>query len=84
MSSVLPWFFVPEDGVEDGEEFSSDGDESELFRLSGVEEAKIESAQNGIASGGGDGGHIERAAHGCPPAAMSSPTKVNDDSNLQG
>jgi hypothetical protein len=27
----LPWFFVPEDGVEDGEEFSGDGDEGDFF-----------------------------------------------------
>ena len=30
-SSGLPWFFVPQDGVEDGEELAGDGDEGDDF-----------------------------------------------------
>ena len=42
ISSGLPWFFVPDDCVEDGEEFSGDGDEGEFLGFSCCDEALVE------------------------------------------
>src|SRR5258705_4772973 len=49
-SSNLPWAIIPEDGVEDGEEFSGDGDESDHFGLSGRDETLMEGSEKGVAT----------------------------------
>ncbi len=44
-SSGLPWFLVSEDGVEDGEQLSGDGDDRDYFRFAGRHEARKEGFQ---------------------------------------
>src|SRR5580704_7114154 len=55
-SSVFwaPWSFVPQDGVEDGEEFTGRGDGDEHFGLAGVDEALAKGLEDGIVTAGGE------------------------------
>jgi hypothetical protein len=39
VSSDLPWSIVPENGVENSQQLSSDGDEGDHFGLAGGDEA---------------------------------------------
>src|SRR3954453_19178231 len=49
-SSGLPWFFVPEHGVEDGQDFAGDRNEGDHFWFTAVEQAAVEGAQHRIAA----------------------------------
>src|SRR5262249_14721663 len=53
LSSVLPWRFVPDHGVEDDEQFAGDRNESDHLWLSGREKALIEGPQDGVVLLGG-------------------------------
>jgi hypothetical protein len=48
LSSGLPWLFIPEHGVEDGEDLPCDGDENNHFRLPRSEQALIEARRTGL------------------------------------
>ena len=63
MSSVLPWFFVSDDGVEDSEEFSGDRNESCFLRFAGGDEAAIEGFQDGVEPRSDHRRHEQRGAH---------------------
>ena len=76
MSSALPWSIVPDDGVEDGEELSCDGDEGDHFRFAGSDEASVEGLELRITPGGGHGSHEESCPHGAAAAtdeALAAP-----------
>ena len=66
---MLPWGFVSEDGVEDGEELSCCGDEGDHFGFSCSNEALMEGFEKRIAAFGGEGSHEEDGADGRAPAA---------------
>ena len=61
-SSCLPWFSVSEDCVEDGEQLSHDGDQGELFRFAGLDQALVEGLERWVVFGGDEGGHVEGGA----------------------
>src|ERR1700678_3200106 len=65
-SSVFwaPWLFVPQDGVEDGEEFTGGGDGDEHFGLAGVDEALAKGLEGGIVTAGDEACEKEGGAHG--------------------
>ena len=69
VSSGLPWTVVSENGVEDGEELSSDGDESDHLRPTGGDEAIEEGLQHGIVLFGHHCAHEQGGPHGLPAAA---------------
>src|SRR5918912_188485 len=69
LSSGLPWFLVSQDGVEDGEEFAGDRDEGDHFGLAGGAEAVAEDLEDGVVTGGDEGGEEEGAAHAFASAA---------------
>ena len=54
---------VGEEPVEDVEHLAHDGDESDHLRFAGRDEARVVGAQHVVVSGGGDGRHVEDAAH---------------------
>src|SRR3989337_901404 len=54
---------VSEDSVEDRQEFSGDGDQSELWRFSGCGQDFIERLEARGVTNGDEGGDIERVAH---------------------
>src|SRR6516165_7312829 len=68
-SSGFPRFLVPDDGIEDGEELSGDGDGGDDFGFSGVDELLVEGPQGRVEAGGGHGPGKEDGAHGAAPAA---------------
>src|SRR6202050_848040 len=69
-SSVFwaPWLFVPQDGVEDGEEFTGGGDGDEHFGLAGVDEALAKGLEGGIVTAGDEACEKEGGAHGLAAA----------------
>src|SRR6202142_2539321 len=69
-SSVFwaPWLFVPQDGVEDGEEFTGGGDGDEHFGLAGVDEALAKGLEDGIVTAGDEACEKEGGAHGLAAA----------------
>src|SRR5262245_4832336 len=69
LSSALPWPIVSENGIEDGQELSSDGDESGHLGFSGGNEAVEEGLQDRIVPFGDHGTHEQDGAHGCATAA---------------
>lgn len=52
MSSGLPWFLIPDDSVEDSDEFSHDSGESEFFSFSCGGQALVEGGQNWVMAAG--------------------------------
>src|SRR5271170_7756908 len=58
-----PWEFVSEDGVEDGEELSGDGDEGDHFGFSFGHFSVAEDFQDRVVTGGGQSGEEERGSH---------------------
>src|ERR1700704_752464 len=56
LSSGLPFPFVPEHGVEGGEDLTGDGDEGDHFRLTGGKQAHVEGFEDRVVAGGGWGG----------------------------
>jgi hypothetical protein len=75
-SSGLPRTSVPEDGVEDGEEFASDGDEGDHPWLSGGEKLVAEGAQGGVMAARDHGSDEQGGAHGGPPAGANGPLPI--------
>src|SRR5215469_9016282 len=69
LSSDLPWLTVSENGVEDGQELSRDGDESDHFGFAGGDEAIEEGLQGGVVAFGDHGAHEQGGAHGDAPSA---------------
>src|ERR1700728_5205914 len=63
-----PWLFVPQDGVEDGEEFTGRGDGDEHFGLAGVDEALAKSLEDRIVTAGGEACEKKGGAHGLAAA----------------
>src|SRR5262249_59272817 len=68
-SSVLPRRLIADDGVEDGEELSGDGDAGDDPGLAGVDEPLSEGAQCGIEATCGQSAEIQHAAHAAASAA---------------
>src|SRR6185436_19132586 len=70
VSSALPWSIVPQDGVEDGEKLSGDGDQGHHFRLTDGDQTLVEVFQRRIASTGDEGCHEGGGPNsGAPPSA---------------
>lgn len=69
MSSCLPWFLVPDDGVENGKELSHRGDDGNDVRLAGLDKTIAEGLEHGIVPDGDEGGHEGDGAHAAPAAA---------------
>src|SRR3984885_6326512 len=63
-----PWLFVPQDGVEDGEEFTGRGDGDEHFGLAGVDEALAKGLEDRIVTAGGEACEKKGGAHGLAAA----------------
>src|SRR5947207_15911925 len=61
---MLPWFFVPEHGVEDGEDLTGDGDEGDHFWLTGSEQTLIEDPEHRVAADCRERGQVHGAACG--------------------
>src|SRR5262249_2610694 len=68
LSSVLPFFVVSEHGVERGEKFASDRDESEHLGFAGGEQTPIEGLEQRIVAAGDESSHVECPACGRAPA----------------
>jgi len=66
---VLPWGFISENGVEDREELSGNGDQDDHFWLSGRDEALIEGSERRVAACPDQRGHEEGRAHAGSPTA---------------
>jgi hypothetical protein len=64
----FPWCSVSDDGVEDDEELSHGRSDGDLRGLSGCAQACVEGLDNGVASDGGNGRHIEDSADSCAAA----------------
>src|SRR5215475_1090154 len=67
-SSGVPLFFVPEHGVEDGEDFASDRDEGNHFWLTAREQALVEDAHHWVPPAGGERDHEDGCANVRPAA----------------
>src|SRR5271165_6989411 len=65
---------VSENGVEDGQEFSRDRDESDHLWLAGGDEAIEEGLEDGIVAFGDHGSHEQGGAHGVASSADEAPT----------
>ncbi len=57
---------MADDGIQDRQELSHTGRESDLFRLAALEEAMIESSEDGIVAAGDQGGHVKGVAAAGP------------------
>src|SRR5712672_1705366 len=68
-SSGLPWFVVPDDGVEDGQEFSSHRDQCDHFGFAGGTQALMEGAQRGVPTHRSHRRHEQHSAHAGTAAA---------------
>jgi len=62
---------LSDEGVSEDDELSHDGGQGDLCFFSLFDEAVIEGLERGVASGGGDGGHVEGA-----PQVLSSAANV--------
>ena len=68
-SSGLPFFFGPNDGVEDCEELTEAGDYGDFFWPAALDEPLIGGLEDGIASGGDERGHVQNVANAGSSAA---------------
>src|SRR6478609_11137109 len=68
-SSVLPWFVVPDDGVENGEQLAHGGNYGRLLGLAGFDQSVSEGLQRRIVTAGHQSSHEQRRAHHRPTAA---------------
>jgi hypothetical protein len=59
-------FWVMESGVEENEEFSSDGNKGDFAGFAGGAEFLEESFEDGVAADGVEAGHVEETADGSP------------------
>ena len=64
----MPWFLVPDDGVEDGEEFAGGGDGGDHFGFAGGHEAVAEGLEHAVVPDGSQGCHEQGGAHGLAAA----------------
>jgi len=62
LSSGLPFSFVPDHGVEDGEDFTGYGDEGDHFWLTRGEQAGVELVENGVVTAGDESCHEQGGA----------------------
>src|SRR5438067_9768434 len=69
LSSVLPWFLVPEHSIEDGEKLAGDGDKGNHFGLTEGEQVLIEGPQHVVATDCGHCRHEDGRANGCATAS---------------
>ena len=65
----LPWAFVADDCVEDGQEFASDGDERDLLGLTACDEAIAASFERRIEARRDHGTDEEDGSHAAAAAA---------------
>src|ERR1700744_946792 len=65
----LPWGFVSQDCVEDGEQLSGDGDDGDELGLSSGDEPVAEELELGIEAGGDQGAHDQSPAYAGSAAA---------------
>jgi hypothetical protein len=68
MSSELPRFLIPSNGVEDDEEPSHAEDHSDHLGLAGSDQSLPEVPNGGIVTHGDHGGEEQRCADGAPAA----------------
>src|SRR5436190_8011550 len=68
LSSVLPWFLVPEHSIEDGEKLAGDCDEGNHLGLTEGEQVLIEGPQHVVATDCGHCRHEDGRANGCATA----------------
>src|SRR5215207_11678353 len=79
LSSVLPWFLISDHGVEDGEDFAGDGDESDLLWFPAAAQVLIEQFECRIESAGGERGQEEGLSTAArPPPIMLLPFQRPD------
>lgn len=69
-SSVLPWFFVPDDGVEDGQKFAHGGDEGNDPGLAECDEANAKGLEHRVVTAGDEGCHEQHRVHLGPAPPM--------------
>ena len=60
----MPRSTVPDDGVEDGEEFAGDGDDGDHLRLTGSDQALMECLELGVPARRDHGPHEDGGADG--------------------
>src|SRR5581483_6350406 len=60
----LPWPVVPDDGVENDQQLSSDGDQGDHLRLAGGHQSLEERPQDGVVTPSDHGAHEQRGAYG--------------------
>src|SRR4051812_50147895 len=68
-SSVLPWFAVSNDGVEDGEQFSHGCDDGDDFGFAGGHKTVAEGLEAWVMPAGDEGGHEQHGPHLAPAAS---------------
>src|SRR6185369_2794431 len=57
----LPWTFLSDDGIGDGEELTHRGDEGDLLRAAGGGQARMEGSDGRVIAHGHQGRHVEHA-----------------------
>src|SRR5471030_1467490 len=70
--SAFPRLAGPEHGIGEDHEASEHGNEGDFGWLALCDEPFVKRPQHRIVPAGGDGGHVENAAHGSSPAVDSS------------
>src|SRR5215475_1508330 len=91
LSSGLPWFLVPEHGVEDGEKLASNGNEGDHLEFTLSKQVLIKLTQHAVATDGGhrcqeDGGPNAGAATGdlAVPLPLARLSDERGDPNQAG
>src|SRR5258705_10232175 len=69
LSRGLPFPFVPEHGVEGGEDLTGDGDEGDHFRLTGGKQAHVEGFEDRVVAAGDESSEVESGPCGAAPAS---------------
>src|ERR1700694_4271265 len=65
----LPWGFISQDGIEDCEQLSGDGDDRDEFGFAGGDEPVAEQLEGWVVTGCDQGSHEQDAANAGPAAA---------------
>ncbi len=68
MKSIVPGFYGPEHGIEDGQEHTHASDDDDLLGLSSGEESIVEALDGVVEADGGQRRHAESAAYLPAPA----------------
>src|SRR5246127_2810810 len=63
-SSVLPWTIISQDGVENGEQLSGDGDQGNHFWLTKVKKVLVEVFEWRVVASGDEGGQERGRSNG--------------------